>query len=410
MIRQLVPVETSLTTEALVAWCARRPAATSPFTEDRMALAVQVGRRLAADPTARRVPALQALAFWMRRGEIFRLRDEFTRETSSGIINVPRGTVLHFPPTNVDTLFVYSWLLAMLAGNRNLVRLSSRAGADATVLVRVINAALANHGGPLADETVMCTYGHDEGITTALSAQCDVRVIWGGDASVAAIRRIPLAPRSIELAFPDRFSFAVFRADAVVAMDAPSLEELADRFYNDTYWFDQLGCSSPRVVAWVGTDDATTDASTRFWTTVRARIVARAYRVDVGTALAKWTYAYRTVLDGAADRFQWAANELAVVTLRGLEMMPREHPGGGTVLEIRIPVLDALIPVLTSRDQTLAHYGFRLEELQAFVRQAGARSFDRVVPVGEALQFGKVWDGFDLLGQFTRQVVLGSNI
>jgi hypothetical protein len=344
----------------------------------------------------------------MRRGEILRLREEFTRVTSSGIVSIPRGTVLHFPPTNVDTLFVYSWLLAMLTGNRNLVRLSSRAGADATVLVRVINAALADHGGTLADETVMCTYGHDEGITAALSAQCDVRVIWGGDASVAAIRRIPLAPRSIELAFLDRFSFAVLRADAVVAMDASSLERLADLFYNDTYWFDQLECSSPRVVAWVGTDDAMTAASARFWTTVQARIVARAYWVDVGTALAKWTYAYRTVLDGAADRFQWAANELAVVTLRGLEWMSREHPGGGTVMELRVPNLEALIPVLIPRDQTLAHHGFRLEELQAFVRQAGARSFDRVVPIGEALQSGPVWDGFDLLGQFTRQVVVGA--
>ncbi|MFC6804089.1 acyl-CoA reductase [Deinococcus caeni] len=39
---------------------------------------------------------------------------------------MPRGLVFHVPPANVDTIFIYSWLMSVLAGNRNVIRLSSR--------------------------------------------------------------------------------------------------------------------------------------------------------------------------------------------------------------------------------------------------------------------------------------------
>jgi hypothetical protein len=406
MIRQLVPTDKTITLDGLSTWCGKRNIAAIPFSDERIALAVALGRCLAAAPEARRIPALQALAFWMRKVEILRLRDEFQRATSESIVRVPRGTVLHFPPTNVDTIFVYSWLLAMLAGNRNIIRLSTRAGTDATLLTRLLNAALAEISGPLTDETIICTYDRDEQITRTLSAHCDARVIWGGDASVASIRQVPISPRCVELAFPDRYSFAALKADVVLALSQTNLEDLAERFFNDTYWFDQLGCSSPRIVAWIGTTDIANAAATRFWPAVRQCIVARGYEVDVGTALAKWTFANRAALDQTASEVGWESNELTIVSLNGLDRLTRVHPGAGTVWQIAIPELESLTPVLTPRDQTLSQFGFQGEELRQFAVNASAASFDRIVPVGRALQFGPYWDGFDLLSQFTRHVVL----
>jgi len=34
------------------------------------------------------------------------------------------------------------------------------------------------------------------------------------------------------------------------------------------------------------------------------------------------------------------------------------------------------------------------------------RGVDRMVPIGDALAFDDVWDGFDLLGEFSRLVAL----
>ena len=56
-------------------------------------------------------------------------------------------------------------------------------------------------------------------ITDAFSALCNVRVIWGGDATIAEIRKSPLPPRSNEITFADRHSAAVINADSYLAAD-----------------------------------------------------------------------------------------------------------------------------------------------------------------------------------------------
>lgn len=409
MILVRVPIAERISLEELRRRVGRQPASPPPFSAERVALAVDLGRRIMADAETKAVPALRALAFWMRAAEVHRLREEFAKLSDAAVVSVPRGTVLHFPPTNVDTLFVYSWLLAMLTGNGNVVRLSSRAGPQADMLLRLINAALTDADPRLRDETLIVQYEHDAATTAALSAACDVRVVWGGDASVAAIRGVPLPPRAIELAFPDRFSFAALRASAVHDLDDGGIELLADRLFNDTYWFDQMGCSSPRVVVWLGSSAEVELAATRLWREVGRRITARGYTVETGTAIAKMTFAHRAVLDGTTTHVSWHTNELAVLAVEPGAKFSREHPGGGTLMEMRVSQLEEIIPTLSPRDQTLAHFGFSREELVSWVSAAGASSFDRLVPIGEALRFDRLWDGYDLLAQFTRRVrVAGS--
>ena len=61
----------------------------------------------------------------------------------------------------------------------------------------------------IAERTLIVCYDHDDAVTKLLSSQCHVRVIWGGDATVRAIRSVPLSPLALEITFADRFSFAV---------------------------------------------------------------------------------------------------------------------------------------------------------------------------------------------------------
>jgi hypothetical protein len=48
--------------------------------------------------------------------------------------------------------------------------------------------------------------------------------------------------------------------------------------------------------------------------------------------------------------------------------------------------------------------GFAGDELARFVRAVNGRGIDRIVPFGEALTFGRFWDGYDLLQELTRRV------
>ena len=98
-----------------------------PFAEDILELCHAFATRLMNDPVARVHPELMALGFFMRKTELVRMKREFETAARPDVIRVPQGLVFHVPPTNVDTIFMYSWLLSVLAGNANVVRQIGRA-------------------------------------------------------------------------------------------------------------------------------------------------------------------------------------------------------------------------------------------------------------------------------------------
>ena len=42
--------------------------------------------------------------------------------------------------------------------------------------------------------TSLITYGRDDAVTADYCARCDARIVWGGDATVAAVRAMPMTP------------------------------------------------------------------------------------------------------------------------------------------------------------------------------------------------------------------------
>ncbi len=83
-------------------------------------------------------------------------------------MRVPRGTVFHIPPANVDTIFMYSWVLSMLMGNRNIVRLSRRSTPQVELIIKTFNRVLESHKD-VATTTSIVSYGHEEEITREIS-------------------------------------------------------------------------------------------------------------------------------------------------------------------------------------------------------------------------------------------------
>jgi hypothetical protein len=65
-----------------------------------------------------------------------------------------------------------------------------------------------------------------------------------------------------------------------------------------------------------------------------------------------------------------------------------------------------LAPALVRKAQTLTWFGFEEEELRGLIRGLNGRAIDRVIPIGQALQYGRFWDGYDLLLEFCRHVYL----
>lgn len=373
-----------------------------PFAAERVAFMADLSRSLRR--RARGIPEIEALAFWMRPAEIARLREQFDELGGGKILHMPRGTVFHIPPANVDTIFVYSLVLSMLTGNRNVVRLSSRSVEAAAPILETMREVVMDHPD-VADSLRILTYGHDDSTTAALTEACDVRVIWGGDGTITTMRRFPLPPHATELAFADRFSLAAIDAESYSRLPGDERSLLAERFVNDTYWFDQLGCSSARLIVWVGDGDHRT-LTEDFHIRVRERAEAKGYVVDTAAAIGKLGQSFRSMIDDRVAQYRWYSNTEVVLETEGFPRARGEFCGAGLFYEWMTGDLADLIPHIRREDQTLTVFGFEADALRTFATELRGRGIDRIVPFGQALQFNRIWDGYDLLQEFTRRVHL----
>ncbi len=406
IVEQLVPARGPVELDSVFSGLRGGTGVSEPFGDDTLSFFAEVSRRLGSSPSTATMPEVRALAFWMRRSHLASLKGQFEALTVPGTVRLPRGIVFHVPPANVDTIFMYSWLLAALSGNQNVVRLPRQRGPAITAMCATLNEVLAAaEFGGLVPSVAVVGYGHDAAITAAISAQADVRVVWGGDATVRRIREIPLPPRSVELTFADRYSLAAMNARAYLEADPRKRAQLVEDFVGDTFPFDQGACSSPQLVVWCGSAEDVDSASDAFFAQVAEAASRRDYTVDAGTATAQTLAAAGLAADHAVRRCRRYGRELLVVEIEGPGEIDRNHVGGGFLLSLRLGALAELVPFLTRADQTLTQFGFAEAELVDFAgRAAVSGGIDRIVAIGQALTFDRFWDGYDLLDAFTRTV------
>lgn len=375
-----------------------------PFAKDRIDFVATVARELGRATRGR--PEMQSLAFWMRRAELSRMANEFSARRDVDVRQVARGTVFHMPPANVDAMFAYSWVLALLTGNRNVVRLSSRISSQVEDILDAFAKVLPSFPD-IAAGTAVLRYGHDDDVTAAISAISDVRVVWGGDATVQRMRAFPLAVHAREVSFPDRFSLAAIGTDSYLGLEETRRNRLAEDFFNDAYWFDQRGCSSPRLVVWVGVESDTSSlAASDFFARLRSIAEAKGYRPETATAIAKITQALQMMTEVEVQHLSWLDNAVTVLDTPEFPTVRGEFCGAGLFCSLTAGSLLEIAPHVRRADQTLSTFGISRTDLDDFVDQVRGAGIDRIVPIGHALQFERIWDGIDLLQEFTRKVIV----
>jgi Acyl-CoA reductase (LuxC) len=388
---------------------AEAPPPGRPFASESIAFCEALSRDLLDPRHAPRYPQVISLGYWLRPASVERARESFVRLQGEGTILVPRGRVLHITPANVDTMFAYSWILALLVGNSNIVRVTTRT-TDATR--RILDATSLLLCDPAFDDLQRRNHivftGHDDRVSRQLSSVADVRVVWGGDATIEHFREFPLPARGRDVTFPNRHSLAILDADAIRRADEHELGALADHFFNDAYWFDQAACSSPRLLIWVARHaDRVEDVRLRFRDAVDSAIRRRAYEAETGVVLEKMVLGLRTAAAADGIRYVRDSNEATWVELPDLAHYEREHCGGGLFFEFVTHDLEEdLVGFLDPADQTAACYGVDRNLALTLARRINGRGIDRWVRIGEALTFGSVWDGYDLLEEFARRVLV----
>ncbi len=370
-----------------------------PFCEERMLFLDKVSKILLSDVEARRYPDVITFAFWIRKSNMLQKMEElFCRRG----IRMGRGVVFHIAPSNIAVNYAYSLAVGFVLGNANIVRLPSKEFPQVDVINRAILKALeCSEFQKWKNYIILLHYERNKKINDFLSSICDVRVIWGGDASISEIRKSALLPRAGEVTFADRFSVCVI--DAKVYQKAGNPQKIAADFYNDTYLTDQNACTSPRLVCWLGDASEIQLAKEVFWGSLH-KAVCEKYQFQPIQFVDKWTNCCRAAVRFPGSRMiKMEDNRIVRVQLGCLEEAVQEYSGNsGFFFEYDLKDIMELAPVCNAKLQTVSYLGNKGELIPLI--ESGMRGIDRVTEIGKTMDFDFLWDGYNLIERLTREV------
>ncbi len=368
-----------------------------PYGEETMAFCAELSKLLMRSPFSRTYPDLSALAFWCRRANLQKRKEQCPEAEQ----RLGRGLCFHVAPGNVPINFAFSYLFGVLSGCANIVRVSSKPFPQTEPVCRMLAETLEDFPS-LKERTAIVRYPADRSTTETFSAMADARIIWGGDTTIQNIRSMSCAPRCVDICFADRYSVCLIDGDAVLAADKPSLSRLAEGFYHDTYLMDQNACSSPQLILWQNSSPA---AKERFWAAVYD-CTADQYNLQPAVSADKYAHLFEDIWQGVpVKEIRRHGNLLYRVVLSSLPKdMVSLRGKGGYFYEYDLENLFQLTSSVTEKYQTLTYFGMDPENVRQFIVEQRLRGIDRIVPVGKALDIDIMWDGYDIVRMLSRRI------
>jgi acyl-CoA reductase-like NAD-dependent aldehyde dehydrogenase len=381
------------------------------YTQRLAALHALSDALLTRDPELLRVLPMTGLAFaaaFLRSTNLEHLvarelphvaaLDQFTRiEERKSLRILPRGVAGHWIAGNVPLLGLFSWALSALAGNVNVVRLSSRMDDFLTPILRVLARSSAA-GAELAADTLAVRFAtEDEAAHRAMSLAADVRIAWGGREAVEAIAALPTRWDCETVILGPRMSMAVVDADLLT-------DRVLSRLASDIAYFDQQACSSPQ---WVFVKRPRRAASfdevvARFVEAfaAQARALGR-HRLDFGETYRIELDRARVLIDGAVLHRD-AETAWTVVVLDAPDT--RVACANRFVQVIPFDDVDEIGRFIPGNAQTVVMLLDRPDS-DRFSESAAQRGVQRFARPGEGNHFETPWDGTPLMSRLTRWTI-----
>jgi hypothetical protein len=375
--------------------------ATEPFSEEACLFLNALSHELTKD--IRTYPEVAALAFFCRKANILQLKMKYEQGNDS--FRLGRGIVFHVAPSNVPLNFAYSLICGILSGNCNIVRAPSKEFEQVSIVCEALERV--KKGGEhttIANRILIVRYNRQNLATDYFSSVCDVRIIWGGDATIDEIRKKDIPARAFDVTFADRFSLCVINAEEYLR--EKDILRIAVGFYNDTYLFDQNACTSPHLIVWLGDKENVLLAKKIFWDELHKVVVAKYTAMQPVIAVDKLTSFYtQATLSGGVSKIATEDNFIWRVQI---EELPNDidtfRCAGGYFTEYHAESLAELSKVINRTYQTMAYYGLSKETLTNFLKESMPSGIDRIVPIGRTAEFSLNWDGFELITTLSRSI------
>ena len=96
-------------------------------------------------------------------------------------------------------------------------------------------------------------------------------------------------------------------------------------------------------------------------------------------------------------------NRIVRIELKKMTPRIQEYRGdSGVFYEYELGDVMELAPICNEKLQTIAVWGDEKKVLPLI--ESGVKGIDRVVKIGKTMEFGFVWDGYDLRERLTRSI------
>ena len=372
------------------------------FNEDVINFFARLSRKILSSSVSKEYPDLASFGFFCRKRNLEKLKNDYQQEKN---ILIGRGLVVHFTPSNVPLNFAYSLVAASLAGNHSIIRLSSTRFEQADVFIRLLNDNFKDQKNKLPKESInIVRYEKNDDITAEITSWADVRVIWGSDTTIDKLRESHLPARAYDITFANRFSFCVVDAEYYCNLNLD--EKLASDFYNDTLFYDQNACTSPRLIYWLGKEEFVEKAKRRFWEAYSREIERRGYLNRGNLSIDKLMTAFKAanLLDAKLHEL---GGEITRISLKSIpEIISDYSVPGGLFLEIQSEDLEMLKAYSSKKLQTITYIAESNNLIKVGLDNLKLCGIERVVKNGQASNFELVWDGYDLITSMCKTVAL----
>lgn len=397
LIQQITPKKEKLKIENLscvasIEYCIK------PFDSRVLELSGRLSKRILINPNLGRVPALVALAFWLRPSNLKRIsNDNLHLISNQNIVLSPIGLVFHVCPANVDTMFIYSLMVSILMGNKNILRVSNRLDHEyISLLFTILNEELETEESKIFRNYInIVSYQHEEDINAFFAEKANARLIWGGDNTSKIFKSIIGNPRCKDIVFADRISISIFNTHMFINEPNDSQLKIVKDFYNDSFTFDQKGCSSPQTIFLYGNSNDNKIFTNLFYTLLE-EISEKEYSGDnASLASLKFNQLIGDVIEDKVTSFK---NDFATLYFVNSSSSSNLYHscGGGYFYLNEILELNDCIYFINNKVQTISYFGLNQIEIELLANKSAGIGIDRIVPIGKALNFDYIWDGYNL--------------
>lgn len=380
-------------------WLNGKEGISEPFNEDKINFLGEISKKILIDKKLNIYPDLKDFGFWCRKKNLIKLKYSLTENKTL----LGRGIALHIPPSNVPMNLAFTMAFGLLAGCENFIRLPENEFPQTKIFLSIIKRIVsAKKFNAIKKSLCVIKYDKCDKKSSFMSELSDVRLIWGGDKTVEKFKEYKTKIKNVDLYFPNKISGSLIYTKKVKKLNSKELSTLAYKFYNDSFLMDQKGCSSPKIIFWLGKNK---NIENKFINEL-SEFITKKYRFDYAKTNNKIFLLSELGLN-SNQKIKTSLNKIKL-TMLNINKPPKEHTYSdlsyGAFYIVYLKSLKDIIKYINSNFQTLSFFGFNKDELKEFIIKNKLKGVDRVMPIGRAFEMGLDWDGYDIIRQMCRTI------